>query len=352
MSCRRSVLGSAIALVSATLGVGGALGLPISAVVTEHFDWHVLFWVAGSLGGVALTLYLLVVPQSGTNAHGRFDFGGAIGLAIGLVGLLLAVSRGNSWGWTSPPTLTSMGIGIAALFGWGCYELRRSNPLVDLRVSARGTVLMTNLASVAMGFALFSSSIVFPQLLQLPESTGGLGLSLLHTSLILMPSGLAMLAMSPLAGRIERRMGPKPLLVAGAVIIAAAYMAAVLLDLNMWLVLGINMVIGIGIGLGYAAMPTLIMQSVPASETGAANGLNTLMRALGTSVAAAAVAAVLANSALNTSAASIPSEAGFKLALVFGLAAAVLCAVLAALIPRPKHPTDEEPALPEGVVKA
>ncbi|TCL83089.1 MULTISPECIES: MFS transporter [unclassified Rathayibacter] len=345
-------LGSAIALVSATLGVGGALGLPISALVTENFDWHALFWVAAAIGAVALALFVLVIPAGDSNARGRFDFGGAVGLAIGLVGLLLAVSRGNEWGWTSAPTLISAGIGVVALLLWGWYELRRSNPLVDLRVSARGPVLMTNLASVAMGFALFSSSIVFPQLLQLPETTGGLGLPLLEASLILMPSGLAMLAMSPVAGRVEKRVGPKPLLVAGAVIIALAYLAAVVLEPTVWLVLVINVVIGIGIGLGYAAMPTLIMRAVPVSESGAANGLNTLMRALGTSIAAAVVAAVLANSAVSGSGGSVPSESGFTLALLFGLAAAILCAALAVFIPKPRILAEEEPALPGEVLPA
>ncbi|WP_457963776.1 MFS transporter [Arthrobacter sp. D1-29] len=290
-------LGGAIALVSATLGVGGALGLPVSALVTEYFDWHALFWVSAGIGAVAVALYLLVVPAGESRNQGRFDFWGAVGLAMGLVGLLLALSRGNTWGWLSVPTLVSLLIGILSLLAWGWYELRRQNPLVNLLVSSKGPVLMTNLASVAMGFALFSSSIVFPQLLQLPESSGGLGLSIVDASLILVPSGLAMLAMAPIAGRISRRAGPKLLLVAGATIIALAYLAAVLMLPSIWLVLVVNMMIGIGIGLGYAAMPTLIMLAVPVGETGAANGLNTLMRALGTSIAAAVVAAVLAGSA-------------------------------------------------------
>ncbi|WP_309070641.1 MFS transporter [Arthrobacter sp.] len=344
-------LGSAVALVSATLGVGGALGLPISALVTEHLDWHALFWLSAGIGLTALALYLIVVPAGDPGQHGRFDYWGAVGLAVGLVGLLLGVSRGNDWGWVSPATLSSLGIGVLALLIWGWYELKRTNPLVDLRVSARGPVLMTNFASVAMGFALFSSSIVFPQLLQLPETTGGLGLPLLQASLILMPAGLAMLAMSPVAGRLGRRAGPKPLLVVGALIIAVSYLAAVSLDLTMWWVLVINTVIGIGIGLGYAAMPTLIMQAVPVHETGAANGLNTLMRALGTSVASAVVAAVLASSAVQAGDVSLPSEAGFRLALLFGLGAAVLCAVLASLIPKPEKIPSEETAFTEDAVR-
>lgn len=329
-------LGGAIALVSATLGVGGALGLPVSALVTEYFDWHALFWVSAGIGSVAVALYLLVVPAGGSRNKGRFDFWGAVGLAIGLVGLLLALSRGNTWGWLSAPTLVSLLIGILSLLVWGWYELRRQNPLVNLRVSRQGPVLMTNLASVAMGFALFSSSIVFPQLLQLPESSGGLGLSLVDASLILVPAGLAMLAMAPVAGRIGRRVGPKPLLVAGAIIIALAYLSAVLVQPNIWLVLVVNMMIGVGIGLGYAAMPTLIMLAVPAGETGAANGLNTLMRALGTSIAAAVVAAVLAGSAGAAGGTGAPTESGFFLALVLGLAAASVCGVLASFIPKPR----------------
>ncbi|KRA25547.1 MFS transporter permease [Microbacterium sp. Root61] len=343
-------LGSAIALVSATLGVGGAIGLPISAFITENYDWHVLFWVAAGIGVVSILLYIWIVPPSTLRTGGAFDFLGAMGLAVGLVGVLLGVSRGNDWGWLSAPTLISLIGGIVVLLVWGVYQLRRNNPLVDLRVSARGPVLMTNLASIAMGFALFSSSIVFPQLLVLPTETGGLGLSLLSASFVLMPSGLAMLAMSPVAGRLQRRSGPKPLLVAGAIIIAAAYCVAVFVDLEVTHVLLINLVIGVGIGLGYAAMPALIMGAVPSTETGAANGLNTLMRALGTSFAAAIIAAILAQSAVTIGGVSVPSATGFHLALVFGLVAAAVCAAVAAFIPRPRTIPEEHVSLPESAL--
>lgn len=344
-------LGSAIALVSATLGVGGALGLPISAFVTENYDWHILFWVAAGIGTLSFALFLMVIPSSTLRTGGRFDFVGAIGLALGLGGVLLAVSKGNEWGWASVQTLALLIGGIAVLLLWGWYELRRDAPLVDIRVSARGPVLMTNLASIAMGFALFASSIVFPQLLQLPTETGsGLGLTLLQASFVLMPSGLAMLAMSPVAGRLERRFGPKPLLVAGAAIIAVTYLVAVLVDLEVWHVLVINTVIGVGIGLGYAAMPTLIMRAVPANETGSANGLNTLMRSLGTSVAAAVIAAVLAQSSIDVGGTSVPSSDGFQLSLLLGLLAAIVCATLAAFIPKPKAHANEHVSVPDGTI--
>jgi MFS family permease len=343
-------LGSSIALVSATLGVGGALGLPLSAVVAENLDWHVLFWVAAGIALLCFALYALIVPVSTLRTPGRLDIVGIIGLSLGLVGVLIAISRGGEWGWGDPRTLGFLIGGVVILLAWGVFELRVKDPLVDLRVSARGAVLLTNLASVAMGFALFASNVVFPQLLELPVATGiGLGLSLVVAALILAPSGLAMMAMSPVAGRLERVRGPKPLLVGGAAIIAISYGAALLFHAEFWQILVVNILLGVGIGLGYAAMPALIMQAVPATETGAANGLNALMRSLGTSVASAVVGAVLAQSITTVNGVPGPSEQGFMIALALGLAAAVLCVVLAVFIPRP-HVKDA--ALPEGALES
>lgn len=346
----RDRLGSGIALVSATLGVGGALGLPISAFVTERYDWHVVFWVAAGIGLLALVLVAWVVPVSTLRSGGRLDVVGVAGLAVGLTGVLLAVSRGNDWGWGAPRTLGLLLGGLVVLLVWGWYELRVPGPLVDLRVTARGTVLFTNLASIAMGFALFASNVVFPQLLELPTGAGGLGLTLMQASLVLMPSGLVMLAMSPVAGRLEHRLGPKPLLAAGSAVIAVSYVIAVVVDLDVWSVLVVNLVVGVGIGLGFAAMPALIMRVVPSHETGAANGLNTLMRSLGTTSAAAVVGGVLAAGGAEYEGVPVPSDDAFRTALLLGLLASLVCTVLALLIPRPKPPADEHPSLPDGVL--
>ncbi|MHA6692927.1 MFS transporter [Devosia sp. A449] len=321
-------LGTSIALVSATLGVGGAIGLPLSAYVTQNFDWHMLFVVAGAISTISLVLMATIVPNTTVKAGGRFDLLGAIGLVIGLVGVLLAVSQGNRWGWTSVSTLTSVGVGVLAFAAWAWHELRVNNPLVDLRVSARPAVLLTNLASIAMGFALFSSSIAFPQLLGLPIASGGLGVDLLLASIVLMPSGLAMLAMSPIAGRLSLRVGPRFLLIAGASVIAFAYLLCVVFQLNFWLIALINTIIGVGIGLGYAAMPALIMSAVPRNETGAANGLNALMRSLGTTSAAAIVGAILAGATAGNQTGS------FAIVFILGFLAAALCATIGCFIPK------------------
>lgn len=339
---------SAIAFMSATLGVGGALGLPISALITERSDWHFLFWMAAGLGVVVFALVIWIVPVSVLRTAGRFDFIGAAGLAVGLIGILLAISRGNEWGWGSPVIL-ALGLGgLAVLVLWGWFELRIDAPLLDLRVAARPAVLLTNIASVAMGFSLFASNVVYPQMLELPVATGaGFGLSLLVASLIVMPSGLVMMVLSPIAGRIASRTGPKLLLLLGAISLIAAYGFTLLFSSEVWHILVANILIGAGIGFGYASMPMLIMRSVPQSETGASNGLNALFRSLGTSTAAAVIGAVLASSAVDFNGVPVPTTQGFTLSLILGGAAALIALVVALFIPAKRAPQERHPSLPE-----
>uniref|UniRef100_UPI0036F1F447 MFS transporter n=1 Tax=Subtercola endophyticus TaxID=2895559 RepID=UPI0036F1F447 len=344
----RDKLGGAIALVSATLGVGGALGLPISALIIQNFDWHAIFWLSVVLALVVLVLVVIVVPPSVLRSPGTFDLVGAIGLAIGLSAILLAVSKGSSWGWASVETIGCAAGGLAVLVVWALYELRQASPLVDLRVAARPAVLRTNLASIAMGFALFGNSIAFPQLLELPVASGvGLGLGILAASLVMMPSGLAMMAMSPVSARLISTFGARILLAVGACLLAVSYILALFLMTAVWQILLVAIIAGFGAGLGYAAMPTLIMQSVPATESAAANGLNALMRSLGTTIAAAVIGSILATVAVQVGSISVPTVGGFR--LVFAIAAAVSLgsAVIALTIPRHEEHYEEQPALPD-----
>src|SRR6478609_1697857 len=336
---------SAIALISATLGVGGALGLPISALITQYADWHVLFWVAAGLGVVVFVLVVWIVPESVLRTAGKFDFIGAIGLAVGLVGILLAISRGNVWGWTSAPVLLCGLGGIAVLLVWGWYELRIDAPLLDLRVAARRPVLLTNIASIAMGFSLFASNVAYPQMLELPAAAGGFGLSLLAASFVVMPAGIVMMALSPFSGRLARTVGPKLLLVLGAFSLILAYAYTLLFSTEVWQILVANFIIGIGIGLGYAAMPMLIMRSVPQSETGASNGLNALFRSLGTSSAAAVIGAVLATFTIAQGDTQVPSPTAFHVSFILGGFAAIVAFAVALFIPPHRAPQERHPSL-------
>ena len=328
-------LGAAVALVSATLGVGGAVGLPVAAVIAQNFDYHYLFWLATALSILALVLVARIVPVSTLRSGGRFDFVGAVGFGIGLVGILLAISKGSEWGWTSPLTLLLFILGIVVLVAWGFFELRTTDALIDLRVAARRPVLLTNLASISIGFTFFVTTAAFPVLLEAPTSTGvGLGQPLLLASLCLMPLGLVMFFMSPVAARLSNARGPRTSLLLGGIIIAVAFGIAVVLHSEVWHVILISTIVGFGVGFAYAAMPTLIMHSVPPTETAAANGLNSVMRTLGSTLAATIVGLILASNVVLADGRTIPTDAAFQ--LVFALATAVVIAgvVIAFFIPR------------------
>ncbi|WP_328693058.1 MFS transporter [Streptomyces phaeochromogenes] len=328
-------LAGSTAMMSASLGVGGALGLPSAAFIADNYDWHVLFWVSAVLGAVAFVLVLTIVPESKVRTGGRFDLVGSLGLSAALVSLLLAISKGADWGWGSATTLGLFAVAAVVLVAWGFYELRTSQPLVDLRTTARRQVLFTNLASIAFGFSMFAMSLVLPQLLQLPEQTGyGLGKSMMTVGLVLAPQGLVMMAMAPVSAAITKTRGPKITLMTGAVIVAVGYGLNILLMSEVWHLVLVSCVIGAGVGFAYGAMPALIMGAVPASETAAANSLNTLMRSIGTSFASAVAGVVLAQMTTDFGSFALPSENGFKVVMAIGAGAALLALVLAAFLPR------------------
>lgn len=340
-------LGGAVALVSATLGVGGAVGLPVAAVIAQSVDYHYLFWLALLLAVVAIVLVGTIVPVSTLRTGGRFDFVGALGFAVGLVGILLAVSKGSEWGWTSPVTLTLLVGGIVVLLFWGALELRMTDPLIDLRVAARRPVLLTNLASISVGFAFFITTAALPVLLEAPTTTGvGLGQSLLLASLCLMPLGLIMFFLSPVAARLSNARGPRTSLILGGSIITAAFALAVWLHGAVWHVVLISAIVGVGVGFAYAAMPTLIMRAVPPNETAAANGLNSVMRTLGSTVAATLVGVILSSHVVISGGVGIPTTQAFQ--QVFGMGAAVALAgvIIGAFIPTRGSPFSGTSSIP------
>ena len=327
-------LGSAIALMSASLGVGGALGLPAAALLAANTDWHVLFWTAAGFGAVAALLVLLLVPESRIRSGGRFDVVGATGLSVALVCLLLAISKGGDWGWTSGLTLGLFAAAVVVLLVWGWWELRSREPLVDLRTTARRQVLLTNVASAVFGFALFAMALVLPQLLQLPKATGyGLGHGMLAVGLVLAPSGLVMMAMAPLSARISRARGPKTTLMLGALVVAVGYGLNIVLMSAAWQLVLVSSVIGAGIGLAYGAMPALVIAAVPVSETAAANSINTLMRAIGTSTSSAVAGVVLAQLTIAFGPVMLPSQNAFRVVMATGSGAALVALVVAAFLP-------------------
>ena len=336
-------VGSGVARMSSTMGVGGAIGLPLAALIAEKSSWHVLFWASAALALACAVVVLAFVPESPVRTPGRFDALGTIGLSAGLVMVLLAITKGGDWGWADGLTLGLAGGGVVVLLLWGAWELRTPAPLVDLRVSARRQVLFTNLSSVAMGFAMFGMSLIPTQLLMAPEATGyGQGLGMVEAGLVVTPSGLLMFAFSSVGARVSAARGPRTSLLVGILVVAAGYVSASLFRDTWWELSVATMLVGAGIGIAYAAMPALIMAAMPVTETAAANGLNALMRSLGTSLSSAVVGVVLAHQTMRLGTAVLPSDHGFTLALLLCIGAAGAALALGFAIPAHPGPAHSE----------
>jgi MFS family permease len=330
----RERLGSAMALMSSSIGVGGGLALPLAAAVAQNADWHLLFFGAAGLGVLSIVLTLVAVPETKTRAPGTFDHLGALGLSVGLVLFLLPITKGSDWGWSSTTTLGLFAASALVLLVWGVWELRVTAPLVDLRTTVRREVLLTNLASIMVGVSFYVVSLVLPQLLQLPSATGyGLGQSMIVAGLCVAPLGLTMMFTAPVYARISAKYGPRSTLILGLLIIAVGYGGGLGLMSAAWQTVVVSVVLGAGIGLAYSSLPALIIGAVDPSETGAATGLNTLMRSIGTSVSSAVIGMVLANTANHVGGVAIPTMHGFRVSFLIATGAVAVGLLLALFLP-------------------
>lgn len=330
-------IGSGIALMSSSLGIGGAIGLPVTGIVAELVSWRWLF--AGvALVGLALTILVLrVVPESPLRSGGRFDTVGAAGLSIGLVCMLLTISKGAEWGWSSATVLGLLG-GAAIVLGlWARYELRTRNPLVDLRVTARPTLLLTNIATVLVGFAMFASFVVTTQIMQADPGTGyGFGLSLIGAGLAMVPMGAMMAVLSPASARLSSRRGPRTTLTLGGLSLVAGNLAIAVRPSTLTLLIVATVIVAAGAALAYSALPLLVIRAVPDTETAAANSLNTLMRQLGMATCAALAATIQAGHAARGGTAVVTAPVSYTIVFAIAAGAALVAAVLALLTPAPR----------------
>ncbi|WP_306367305.1 MFS transporter [Nocardiopsis sp. CC223A] len=330
----REKLAGGVALMSATLGIGGALGLPLSGVLYGAFGWTSLFWSTAAVGAVLIALIRLSVAESPQRSPGRFDILGALVLSVVLVGLLLVLSKGAAWGWGGPRVLALTGVSVLFLALWIPLQLKTRAPMVDLRTAVLPPVLLTNIASYFAGFAMFLNGLVLTQELQVPTETGyGLALPVVTAGLLMVPSGLMMLAFSPVAGRMLDRWGGKPTLLIGLALMGLTYLVRVLVPGSL-----VNAVLGstlvsVGTAISFAAMPVLIMSAVPRGGTAAANGINALVRSLGTSSASALLALLFASLTVTVDGVPHPSAAGMDAALWAGVAACAAGVAVGLFIP-------------------
>jgi len=334
--------GNGIALISAMLGVGSALGLPLAGVIAEHANYHVLFWICVVGGAATLAGIAFLVPEPPATGHGKFDLPGALLLAVALTALLLPLSQASVWGWGNVKTVGLLAAAAVLLVVFVAVERRLASPVIDMVVNARPALLLTNLASVAVGFALFAVLIGTANFVETPAAAGyGFGSSILVGGLCLLPSGLFMLILSPVSARISALAGPKVALALGATVVAVGFGLRIFLVSHLWEVMVGTAVTGAGTGIAYAAMPSLILRSAPQAELAAANGLNSLARTAGSSLASALGGTVLTSQTILLAGTAVPSLAAYRTLFAICAAAALAGALTALLIPVASPAADE-----------
>ena len=353
----RHQVSMAMGLVSAVLGVGGAVGIAMSGLIIDHASWRWLFAVSALVVGVALVLVWRFVPESPVRAPARLDLPGAALLSGGLVCLLLAVTEGQTWGWASAPILGLFAGSAALLVAWVTVERRVAEPMVDMRMMTRRPVLFTNLTALFSGFALYMTWVLLPTFFQLPRGLPdplagladyGFGTTVTTAGLWILPTSAAILLGGPVAGLIGRRHGSRGPLVAGMLLLAIGVAGIALWHETPLQVSLAFSVCGWGIGFSFAAMPKLIVDAVDPSETGVANGMNTVIRTIGGVVGAQVGAVFLA--AHQVAGTEVPGESGFVLAFWVSAIGAFAGAVAAALV-SPGRPWPRALASPAALVR-
>jgi MFS family permease len=314
---------------SAILGVGAGAGIVLAGPITDHLSFHWLFWIPLVAVALAAVASFVLVPESPVRSPGRIGWLGAILLSGWLVCLLLAFSEAPTWGWSAPKTVGLFVAAAVLVVVWVVAESRARQPLVDMQMMRLPGVWTVNLTALLLGAGMYSSFVLIPEYVELPTSTGfGFGASVTEAGLYMVPSTLAMLVASPIAGRLAgSRVGSKAPLVLGSMTTAVAFVLLTAEHGEPWHIYLATTLMGAGIGLAFASLANLIVEAVPPEQVGVATGMNTIMRTVGGSIGGQVAAAILTASV----AGGFPSEHGFTLAFSM-CAIALVIGVLAALI--------------------
>ncbi|SFL44745.1 MFS transporter [Geodermatophilus ruber] len=321
----------AIAALSITVVSGVGLGYPIAGAIATYGGATAAFWTATAICAGALVAAALVLPPASPNPPRRFDLPGALLLGVGLAGALITLSEGEGWGWTSPRVLLLSAASLLLLGTWVVVALRTRAPLIDLRL-ARGRLPASGHVSVLLvslaNYLLLGS---VPILAQTPEDSGyGFGASGMVAGLLLLPFSLAGMLAGPLSRRLGERVRPRVVLSIGALLMAGAQALFALDRADLWALLVVTAVAGLGVSTVFAAAAGLVVSAVPPRETGSAMALNQVLRYAGFAVGSASTATVLA--VMTPAGGDLPGGGAYTVIGLIGSGTCVLAALVAWLL--------------------
>jgi EmrB/QacA subfamily drug resistance transporter len=336
----REKVAGAVGMFAALLAVGGGLGLVLAGPIVNVLDYHWLFWIPGVAVAVVAVATHFVVPESPVRTPGRLNWSAALLLSAWLVALLLAVSEAPQWGWGSVRVIGLLGLALVVAATWVAVEVRSVQPLIDMRMMRIPAVWTTNLVALLFGVGLYSVFAFLPEFVQTPSSAGyGFGASITESGLIVLPMTVTMFIFGTLSGPLSARFSAKSVLFAGSLVGVAPFVIMALAHGEIWEVAVAMALLGTGFGLAFSAMSNLIVDAVPASQTGVASGMNANIRTIGGSIGAAVMASIVTSGTLSS---GLPKESAYTASFLMLAAATALAALACLLIPQLRAPRDAE----------
>jgi EmrB/QacA subfamily drug resistance transporter len=337
----RKVVG-AVSTTAAVAAAGGAVGIVLAGPLLKVLDFHWLFWLPMIAVSVAMAAAWMFIPESGKRSATRLNVPAALLLSSWLIALLLAVSEGSDWGWSSPRVIGLLLGALAIALLWIRVELDSSHPLIDMRTMRLPAVWTTNLVAFLFGFGLYASFTFIPQYVQAPPSIGyGFGATVTQSGFFLLPLSTLMFVGGFLTGPASARFGPKAVVCVGAILSVAGF-GILTLDLHAQLAIYLGMgVLGVGFGLALSGTSYLIVQSVDSSQTAVASGMNANIRTIGGSIGAAAMSSVVT---ANAKAHSLPLFSGYHHGFVMLTVGALFGVASTLLVPTSRRRTAPAPA--------
>lgn len=322
---------SGLSVVASLASAGFGIGIVIAGPIVDVLGYHWLFWLPAIATGVAAVAAFALVPESPRRQTGRIPILPALLLSCWLTALLLACTQGNGWGWSSIRILTLFGVALLTAALWITVESRISVPLIDLRMLRRRALWTTNVVTAFHGFAVYACLAFLPQLVQAPQNTGyGLGATTTQASHLIFPFAVAGFVMGFGSGPLIRSLGGRLSLALGMVTIAASLGLLVVWHASASEIATATTILGLGAALSASSAAAVIVASVPACQTGAANGMNANIRTVGGAVGSALMAGVVT---AHIGVDGIPLEDGYVRGFIVLASGMLLATVVACLAP-------------------
>jgi predicted MFS family arabinose efflux permease len=278
-----------------------------------------------------LTVFLIKDPI--VVKRGSLDISGATSLGIGIFSLLLGLTQGQEWGWTSPLILGLFALALLmfAVFTW--LELKTRDPIVRLSMFRNRGVLDASVTAIFIGFCMFLLFQTLPFFLETPKAAGGFfGISdTFVIGLYMFPSAIAQLIFGPMGGILSKKVGADKVLIAGLAIMSLGFATLVFLHSD-WVGIVISVFIaGAGMALCMVSMINLVVVTCKQSEFGVASGMNTLFRVVGGAVGPVLAVVILSNYSQIIAGHPVYSESGYVATWIVGVIFSLIglaCAVL------------------------